>query len=142
MVSLQFKESFWCNLDVALRRMDTLYYREFEVLGLSPVEACILQLLYEQDGQMASRLAYGVGRPATSFTPILDVLEKKGFIERRAHPSDRRAVKIHLTDQGKAIEEQVRATSERIDTMVAEQFSETDWQEFQQALAGCQAMTG
>jgi DNA-binding MarR family transcriptional regulator len=142
MVSLQFKESFWCNVDVALRRMDALYYREFETLGLTPIEACILQLLYEQDGQMASRLAYGVGRPPTSFTPILDLLEKKSFIERRAHPSDRRAVKIHVTAQGKALEEQVRATSERIDTMLAQQFPETDWQEFQQALAGCQAMTG
>lgn len=141
MVSLQFKESFWCNVDVALRRMDALYYREFEGLGLTPIEACILQLLYEQDGQMASRLADGVGRPPTSFTPILDMLESKGLIERQAHPADRRAVKIHLTAQGKALEEQVRATSERIDAMVAQQFSEKEWKAFQQALAGCQAMT-
>lgn len=142
MVSLQFKESFWCNMDAALRRLDALYYREFEAIGLTPVEACILQLLYEHDGQMASQLAHGVGRPATSFTPILDVLEKKSLIERRPHPSDRRAVKIHLVAQGKAIEEQVRATSERIDTILAQQFSKKDWQAFQQALADCQAMTG
>jgi DNA-binding MarR family transcriptional regulator len=140
MVSVQFQESFWCNVDVALRHLDLIYQREFEPLGLAVVEAHILHLLYEQDGQKASRLAEGVGRPATSFTPILDALEKKGFIERRAHPSDRRAVLIYLTAQGTAIEEQVRATSERVEKKLSEVIPEKDWQHFEQALAGCQVM--
>ncbi len=141
MVSLQFEESFWCNVDVAFRRMDLLYQREYQPLGLTVVEAHILQLLYIEDGQMPSRLAKAVGRPATSFTPILDGMEKKGLIERQAHPRDRRSVKIHLTAQGKTLEEGVRTTAERIERELSGQIPEKDWQHFQQALAGCQDMT-
>ncbi|MEP6984705.1 MAG: MarR family transcriptional regulator [Chloroflexota bacterium] len=141
MVSVQFEESFWCNVDVAFRRLDLLYQREYEPLGLAVVEAHILQLLYTEDGQMPSRLAKAVGRPATSFTPILDGLERKGLIERQMHPRDRRSVKIHLTAQGKALEEQVKETAERIENKLSGRIPDKDWQHFQQALAGCQAMT-
>ncbi len=141
MVSLQFEESFWCNVDVAFRRMHLLYQREYEPLGLAVVEAHILQLLYIEDGQMPSRLAKAVGRPATSFTPILDGMEKKGLTERLAHPRDRRSVKIHLTAQGKILEDAVRATAERIEKKLSGQIPDKDWQHFQQALAGCQDMT-
>lgn len=141
MVSLQFEESFWCNVDAAFRRMDLLYQREYVPLGLAVVEAHILQLLYIEDGQMPSRLAKAVGRPATSFTPILDGMEKKGLIERHAHPRDRRSVKIHLTAQGKQLEEAVRATAEQIERKLSGQIPDKDWQHFQQALAGCQEMT-
>ena len=141
MVSLQFQESFWCNVDVAFRRMDQLYQREYEPLGLAVVEAHILQLLYTEDGQMPTRLAKAVGRPATSFTPILDGLENKGLVERRTHPRDRRSVKIHLTDQGKVMEEQVWETAQRIEAKLSGQIPDDDLNHFHQALAGCQVMT-
>ena len=83
MAGLVFDGSVWCNVDIALRQVNIIYRQELETLGLSVVEWYILRMLYEQDGQMASRLADGVGRPATSFTPILDKLQDKGFIERR-----------------------------------------------------------
>lgn len=67
----------------------------------------ILDALYEQDGQHASSLAKAVERQATSFTPILDKLEKRGLICRAADPDDRRAVFIHLTNDGKALKADV-----------------------------------
>lgn len=63
----------------------------------------VLEALYEQDGQHASTLAKAVEREATSFTPVLDKLEKRGLICRAADPNDRRAVFIHLTNDGKAL---------------------------------------
>ncbi len=70
---------------------------------MSLVQIHILEALYEQDGQHASALAKAVEREATSFTPILDKLEKRGLIRREADKGDRRAVFIFLTDEGKAL---------------------------------------
>ncbi len=67
------------------------------------IEYRILKSLLENDGQMASKLAISVGRVATSFTPILDRLENKGWVIRTPHANDRRAVKIFIAE-GKALD--------------------------------------
>jgi DNA-binding MarR family transcriptional regulator len=141
MAELRFGGSIWCNIDIALRNADVIYSQELESLGLSVVEWYILQFLYERDGQMASRLAEATGRPATSFTPILDKLQDKGFIERRAHPADRRAIRIYLTSKGKAIEQQVKASVERIETKFRSKFSDKEWQSYQYVIESLQSIT-
>lgn len=140
MTELRFKGSVWCNIDVALRRAGAIYKEETDRLGLVVIEWYILQVLYEQDGQMASQIAKAVGRAATSFTPILDSLENKGFIERRIHPSDRRGVLIHLTAAGKALEEQVKASAKNVESKLREHFADKDWQSFQNVVADLQVM--
>lgn len=87
-------------LDTANRRLEA--YVETQLpLGLTIVEVAILRALYDVDNQHASTLAKAVGRAPTSFTPILDRLADKGFIERTNDPHDRRAVFIGLTEKAK-----------------------------------------
>jgi DNA-binding MarR family transcriptional regulator len=38
-----------------------------------------------------------------SMTSLLDTLERRGLVERRSHPDDRRKVLIHLTDEARKI---------------------------------------
>jgi MarR family transcriptional regulator, organic hydroperoxide resistance regulator len=141
MVDLRFGGSVWCNIDIALRHIEAVYQQETRVLGLSVIEWYVLRMLYEQDGQMASRLAEGVGRPATSFTPILDGIENKGLLERRSHPGDRRAVKIHLTAKGQALKAQVFASAEQIESKLRQRFSGKEWQDYESVVANLQTMT-
>jgi len=138
MADLRFGGSVWCNLDIALRNIDEIYKKEVQALNLTVIEWYILRELYDEDGQMASHLAKGVGRPATSFTPILDQLEHKGLIERRMHPSDRRSVLMYLTSKGKALREQVQTMAERIEAKLSKRISDKDWQGYQQVLANFQ----
>jgi MarR family transcriptional regulator, organic hydroperoxide resistance regulator len=140
MVDLRFGGSVWCNLDIALRNIDEIYKKEVQALNLSVIEWYILRELYEEDGQMASHLAKGVGRPATSFTPILDQLEHKGLIERRMHPSDRRSVLMYLTSKGKALRQQVQNMAERIEEKLSKRISDKDWQSYEHVLANFQIL--
>jgi DNA-binding MarR family transcriptional regulator len=84
-----------------------LVAQETQLDGMPLLQIHVLEALYEQDGQHASTLAKAVEREATSFTPILDKLEKRGLICRAADPNDRRAVFIHLTNDGKALKADV-----------------------------------
>jgi DNA-binding MarR family transcriptional regulator len=89
-----------------LRKIEELGTRLLEhsaACDLTLTDAHILKGLYVEDGQHASTLARAVGRAATSFTPLLDRLEKRGLIERRPDGRDRRAVLIHLTSKGWAL---------------------------------------
>jgi DNA-binding MarR family transcriptional regulator len=137
---LRFSGSVWCNLDIALRNLDQLFGRAAQPLGLTIIEWYIMRALYERDGQHASELARAVGRAATSFTPNLDKLQQKGFIERRPDPSDRRAVHIYLTREAQKHREEVMAVANALDTQVKELFTADEFESFLQVLSILQTL--
>lgn len=137
--NLRFDGSLWCNLDVALRNVERLYRKSICPPELTTIEWYILRALYERDGQHASELAQAVGRAATSFTPNLDKLENRGFVERRPDPADRRAVRIFLTERGEAQREAVLKSAERIDAQLRQLFPGHDYQVFRAVLAVLQS---
>jgi DNA-binding MarR family transcriptional regulator len=137
---LRFNGSVWCNLDIALRKLDQLFGRVVQPLGLTIIEWYILRALYERDGQHASELARAVGRAATSFTPNLDKLQDKGLLERRPDPGDRRAVRIFLTDNAEAVRDVFLDSAEYIDDQVREWFSEDEFASFQSVVATLQTV--
>lgn len=141
MSNVHFQGSIWYNLDIALRNIDNIYKEELDALGLAIIEWYLLQILYEQDGQMASSLAKAVGRPATSFTPILDKLANKDLIERRPHPVDRRGVLIYLTPKGRNLRQPVQASLERIEAKVCKKLSLKDFDGYQHIISELQTMT-
>jgi len=135
MATLRFDGSLWCNIDIALRNLDQVYGRVTQTLDLSIIEFYIMQALIERDGRHASDLAQAVGRAATSFTPILDSLERKQLIVRRPDPKDRRAVFIHLTEEGEALRRRIQSSAEQVETVVRREASKEDWTAFEHVLA-------
>lgn len=138
--TLRFNGSIWCNLDIALRNIDQLFRQLIRPSDLTVIEWYILRALYEQDGQHASELARAVGRAATSFTPNLDKLQNKGFIERRPDKSDRRAVRIYLTDTAHQYREEVMESAQKLDDYLASLFSEEELEAFQSVIATFQTI--
>ncbi len=138
--SLRFDGSVWCNLDVALRSVDQLFRQTIRPAELSVIEWYILRALFNQDGQHASELARAVGRAATSFTPNLDKLQDKGYIERRPDSHDRRAVRIFLTNKGWQHEDAVIKSANELDAMIDDRFPQGDLDRFQEVVAGLQTL--
>lgn len=137
---LLFDGSIWCNLDVALRNVDQYFRQYIRPAELTVIEWYILRSLYENDGQHASALARAVGRAATSFTPNLDKLQNKGYVERQADKHDRRAVRIHLTQKGHEIREEVLESAAHIDKLMAELFDSKEFKSFRNVLNQLQAL--
>jgi DNA-binding MarR family transcriptional regulator len=137
---LRFNGSVWCNLDIALRNLDQLFNRAIQPLGLTIIEWYILRALYERDGQHASELARAVGRAATSFTPNLDKLQQKGYVERRPDPTDRRAVHIYLTDLAERHRKEVLNSAKEIDAEIRQLFNTDEFDTFQNVIATMQTL--
>ncbi len=71
------------------------------VLDLNPVDLRCLDWLTE--GPMsASRLAEATGLSAAATTAMIDRLERKGFVRRSKHETDRRRVIVEMTEVGQA----------------------------------------
>ena len=77
------------------------------VLGLTPPDAGILRLLRVAAGMSQQELAAKLQIHPSRLVAILDNLEKRRFVERRAHPDDRRLYSVHLTKDGDEILERI-----------------------------------
>jgi DNA-binding MarR family transcriptional regulator len=70
------------------------------VLELTPADAGILRLLRVETGPSQQELATRLRIHPSRLVAILDNLEKRGLVERRAHAHDRRLYAVHLTKNG------------------------------------------
>lgn len=71
---------------------------------LTPPQFCLLAFLWQQDGLTQAELSEKGQIDRTTVGGMLDRLEKCSLVERRPHPLDRRAHKIHLTVLGRELE--------------------------------------
>lgn len=106
--------------------IEQVYTQALRDFGFSVLEAHILASLHEYGGAKATVLAQRVGRAATSFTPIIDTLENGGWIERRDHAIDRRAVLICLTEQGREIASRLHDTLAAVHASIVLAFAKRD----------------
>lgn len=68
--------------------------------GLTTSRAEVIYVL-ARDGALVQReLADALGCTPRHVTSLIDALQNDGLVERRPHPSDRRAVSVVLTAQG------------------------------------------
>ena len=70
----------------------------------------LLHLRAWGDGVTQKELAERVGLDGSSLVRLLDILESKGWVERRADTADRRSKRIFLTAEGNQAVDQIRAT--------------------------------
>jgi DNA-binding MarR family transcriptional regulator len=70
--------------------------------GLSYPRLRVLEALHCQGPAKMKTLADGLGLTARNMTAVADSLEDEGLLRRVAHPSDRRATLLELTDEGVA----------------------------------------
>jgi DNA-binding MarR family transcriptional regulator len=83
------------------------------VLELTPADAGILRLLRSQAGLSQQELAERLQIHPSRLVAILDNLEKRGFVERRANPEDRRLYSLHLTVAGGEVLEKIGSVARK-----------------------------
>jgi DNA-binding MarR family transcriptional regulator len=69
-------------------------------LGLEPRHFLVLRHVAQAEGSSQHSLGQALHIPASRMVGIVDTLELRGLLERRANPSDRRARALHLTAEG------------------------------------------
>ena len=76
-------------------------------------QAMSLLLLRAADGPMnATRLVEQLGLGRTAMTAVVDRLERRGWVERRPHPRDRRVALVELTTTGRQVADAAAAATQ------------------------------
>ena len=117
------KENFEENIgllihDVA-RLLRVLYDRQMASIGLTRSQWWLLTYLRFRDGINQSELAVLMDIEKAPLSRLLDRMQLKGWVERRADSKDRRIKNIFLSDNVKPIIESMRekAAAYRQDTL-------------------------
>ncbi|MGZ4182824.1 MAG: MarR family winged helix-turn-helix transcriptional regulator [Solirubrobacteraceae bacterium] len=88
-----------------LSRMGTITQKRFssrlEAVEVTPRMWGALNVLEAAGPITQHGLCKRTGMDPSSMVATIDDLERKGLVERRAHPSDRRAYALHVTDAGR-----------------------------------------
>jgi DNA-binding MarR family transcriptional regulator len=79
--------------------------------GLRPVEFSVMTLIGHNAGITARQLCAALDLQPPNLVGMLKGLEKRGLLEKREHPSDRRAQGLHLTAEGAATLERAQETA-------------------------------
>lgn len=82
----------------------------FETFGLRVVDFSVLSVLRHNPGATSRQLCQALGILPPNLVALLNGLVKRGWVERRPHPSDGRAVALHLTPAGARLTREVEAT--------------------------------
>lgn len=71
--------------------------------GLNQTEFAVLELLYNKGDQPIQKIGKKVLLASSSITYVVDKLEEKTYLERKACPNDRRVTHATLTAAGKQL---------------------------------------
>ncbi len=93
------------QVDEMLRARDAANLQPFQLT--SSRHEALAVLYFSRDGQMSlGTLGQRLMVHPTSVTATVDTLERLGFVERVAHPSDRRQTLARITPSGREVMEQ------------------------------------
>jgi DNA-binding MarR family transcriptional regulator len=72
-------------------------------LKLSLAGLGVLRILMSEDGLKASEVADRAWSSMGTLTSVANTLARDGFVERRPDETDRRVVRLYITDEGRAV---------------------------------------
>jgi MarR family transcriptional regulator for hemolysin len=83
--------------------------RRLQSLGLTQAQWRAIVHLSRSEGMTQATLAESLEIQPITLTRLIDRMETAGWVERRTHPLDRRAVQLYLTAQSQPILEEMHA---------------------------------
>lgn len=98
-------DAFWS----VARQLRHLSRETLAPWDISPSQSRPLGVLTRHGVMRLSELAEHLRIAARSATEVVDDLERRGFVERRQDPNDRRATLVSLTDEGTKVSEAIRS---------------------------------
>lgn len=109
----EFQTAFWSAKRSMMEASESAFRRH----GVRAGQQHILKLLWREDGQTPGQIARRLELATPTVTKMTLRMQAAGLVDRQPHPTDRRLVRICLTDRGRALQgvigEEMQAITER-----------------------------
>ncbi|SHO65245.1 MarR family winged helix-turn-helix transcriptional regulator [Algoriphagus zhangzhouensis] len=123
-------------LDRTARKVKQYAQQQFKLgdFDVTVDQWLVMKNLSENGPMSQTELAGLVFKDHPTLTRIIDLLSKKGYVERVPHPQDRRSFQLHLTDSGVSKVAALRPQILEIREKAWENLNQTDFDEFKRIL--------
>lgn len=122
-------ERFICfKLNKVRRKIHRYYESRLAPFEITPVQFYVLSALWGAEEIRFKDLSRILDMDGATLTGILDRMEKRGFIERKEDPADRRLVIVSLTRKSKEIRPQMIEIAQGLDEEFRDKVSEEEFQ--------------
>ena len=122
------------NIKAAWHAINRMYNQEAIKNDITTSIGFVLLNINSKEGTPATKIAPQIGLESRSLVRMLKSMEEKGLICRKADPSDKRLVRIFLTEKGLAKKEVSRKTVMEFNLKVRELIPESDLSVFFQVI--------
>jgi DNA-binding MarR family transcriptional regulator len=99
----KLRDSFGFRINQAANKVHAMFSRMIEAYAIAPEQFAAMMIISEDSEAKQSTIVQMLGKGKPTISRTLDALEKKGLVFRDALETDRRAKRICLTAEGKAV---------------------------------------
>lgn len=122
----EIRKDIMFELSDAARSMRTYFDQRAREHGMTRAQWSVLARLERMEGATQAELAEILEIQPISLVRLVDRLCAQGLLERRAHPTDRRANLLHLTDNGRQVLARMAPLGREIAAQALEALSEAE----------------
>jgi DNA-binding MarR family transcriptional regulator len=96
-----------------------VFLDRMSVYGLRPVDFSLLSLVSHNPGITSRQLCAALGILPPNLVKLVADLDKRGMLQRKPHPTDGRAIGLHLTADGRKMMREAEASARDLEDRVA-----------------------
>ena len=112
--ALKLKNQLCFPLYAAARKIVGEYTPLLKPFGLTYTQYILFLVLWEKDGLTVSEICERLMLDSGTVTPLLKKLEARGYLSRQRCECDERCVRVMLTDEGRALKNEVSDIPKKI----------------------------
>ena len=113
-VELPLADSLGYQIRTTHRLFQRALQLEIERSGVTLGMWYFLRVLWSEDGITQSELSQRVGTMEPTTLSAIRDMERNGLVRRAPHPGDRRKINIYMTDEGRALRDQLLPTAHAV----------------------------
>jgi DNA-binding MarR family transcriptional regulator len=113
-------------LKYALLTLEDLHDEHLAPSGINARELAVLLMLGDREPESQQQAAQRLGIDRTTMVSLLDGLEHKTLVRRRADPADRRRNVVELTDAGQTVLDKAMRASDEAEQQLLADLGERD----------------
>ena len=132
---------FLSPLHKASRQITMYLEDQTRELGVSPLEGHVLTYLRKYAPAPVGELVRVFGVKQSTFTSLLDRLERDGLVRREPNPADRRSFLIHITERGGELTARLNRLLERLEADIRTRLRQTEAKGFHAVMAAVEDVT-
>ncbi len=103
-----------------------VFLERMAVYGFRPVDFSVLSLVTHNPGITSRQLCNALGILPPNLVAMVNAFEKRELITRKPHPSDGRAMGLHLTPAGQKLMREAERTASDLEAEVASRLTPTE----------------